>query len=136
MPAESTVRAWALDDVQGFSAHYSRAREIGYLSMADEMVEIADDTAGDTIKDNDGNDRADHEWISRSRLRVDTRKWLLSKALPKVYGDKIETTTKLVDENDAPMDALAVAQRLAFLLNRGVQALDGDSAKPAPATST
>jgi hypothetical protein len=24
----------------------------------------------------------------RSRLRVESRKWLLSKALPKVYGDK------------------------------------------------
>jgi hypothetical protein len=30
------------------------------------------------------------EHIQRSRVRIDTRKWLLSKMLPKVYGDKSE----------------------------------------------
>ena len=29
------------------------------------------------------------EHIARSRLRVDTRKWLLSKCLPKIFGDRI-----------------------------------------------
>jgi hypothetical protein len=32
----------------------------------------------------------DQEAINRSRLRVDTRKWLLAKLLPKVYGEKLE----------------------------------------------
>src|SRR4051812_2164281 len=32
MPSESTVRTWALDDREGFSAHYARAREIGYMA--------------------------------------------------------------------------------------------------------
>jgi len=32
----------------------------------------------------------DHEHIQRARLRVDTRKWILSKMLPKVYGDKFQ----------------------------------------------
>lgn len=91
MPHESTVRAWALDDFQGFSTQYARAREIGYHGMADEMVEIADEVRFDTIRGQDGEpDRPNTEWITRSRLRVDTRKWLLSKALPKVYGDKLE----------------------------------------------
>lgn len=91
MPAESTVRLWALDDVGGFSAQYARAREIGYHGMADEMVEIADETRLDTIEGEEGaEDRPDNEWITRSRLRVDTRKWLLSKALPKIYGDKLD----------------------------------------------
>ena len=73
MPDERTVRRWALDDVEGFSTQYARAREIGYQSMADDLTEIADAKDGDPARD---------------RLRVDTRKWLLSKALPKVYGDK------------------------------------------------
>ena len=30
------------------------------------------------------------EHIQRSRVRIDTRKWMLSKMLPKVYGDKTE----------------------------------------------
>ena len=39
-----------------------------------------------------GNAFTDHDVIARSRLRVDTRKWYLSKVLPKVYGEKLELT--------------------------------------------
>ena len=91
MPSESTVRAWALEDREGFSTQYARAREIGYQSMADELVEIADDGSNDWMERN-GEEAVGYqvngEHVQRSRLRLDTRKWLLSKALPKVYGDK------------------------------------------------
>lgn len=73
MPPEPTVRRWVLDDFNGFAAQYARARETGYSGMADELSEIADDKTGDPARD---------------RLRLDTRKWLLSKALPKIYGDR------------------------------------------------
>jgi hypothetical protein len=89
MPPESTVRKWALQDRGGFGAQYAIAREIGWLCMADEVLDIADDSSGDTKTDKDGNATMDGEWVARSRLRLDTRKWLLSKALPKIYGDKI-----------------------------------------------
>lgn len=95
MPAESTVRAWALEDRDGFSAQYARAREIGYHSMADELMEIADDARNDWMErrgEDDAGWQANGEHIQRSRLRVDTRKWMLSKALPKLYGDKVALT--------------------------------------------
>lgn len=95
MPPESTVRLWAVSDVQGFAAQYTRAREAGYLRMADEITEIADDGTGDTWTDDEGNVRTNNDVVARSRLRVDTRKWLLSKMLPKVYGDKMELTGDL-----------------------------------------
>lgn len=88
MPAESTVRGWALDNQGGFSAQYARSREIGYLAMADDVLEIADDRGGDYVL-RDGATMMDSDAVARARLRVDTRKWLLSKALPKVYGDKL-----------------------------------------------
>jgi len=54
------------------------------------------------------------EVIGRSRLRVDTRKWYLSKVLPKIYGDKLQTehsgTIGTTDLSDA-----ALTQRLAEL---------------------
>ena len=37
----------------------------------------------------EGGDRANTEWISRSKLRVETRLKLLAKWDPKRYGDKI-----------------------------------------------
>lgn len=92
MPPESTVRRWALDDREGFAAQYTRAREIGYHAMADDIVEISDDGSNDWMERN-GDDNVgwaiNGESLGRSRLRVDTRKWMLSKALPKIYGDKI-----------------------------------------------
>lgn len=95
MPAESTVRQWAFEDYQGFYAQYARAREIGYETMADELLDIADDGQNDWMERQSadgttGDVVLNGEHIQRSRVRIDTRKWLLSKALPKVYGDKID----------------------------------------------
>lgn len=88
MPPESTVRLWAMDDRDGFAAQYAKARELGYHAMADDLLDIADDKSGDyTLKD--GVTVLDSEAVSRARLRVDTRKWMLSKALPKIYGEKL-----------------------------------------------
>lgn len=102
MPAESTVRLWALDDREGFAAQYARAREIGYQSMADELLEIMDDGQNDWMCRAQAGFAEDDprrfswqlngEHINRSRLRVEGRKWLLSKALPKIYGDKVALT--------------------------------------------
>jgi hypothetical protein len=95
MPTETAVRMWALEDREGFSSHYSRAREIGYHRMADELLGIADDGHNDWMArrgDDDAGWTANGEHIQRSRLRVDTRKWMLSKVLPKIYGDKLEHT--------------------------------------------
>jgi hypothetical protein len=106
MPAESTVRLWALEDRDGFSAQYTRAREIGYHSMADELLEIADDAANDWMERNgDDNEgwQLNGEHVQRSRIRLDTRKWLLSKALPKVYGDKLDHTSS--DGSMTPKDS-------------------------------
>lgn len=95
MPPESTVRNWAMDDVDGFAAQYARAREIGYHSMADELLDISDDGQNDWMMRNAEDNpswEVNGEHMQRSRLRVDTRKWLLSKALPKVYGDKLDVS--------------------------------------------
>jgi hypothetical protein len=85
--APSSVLYWQRDHPE-FAEQYARARDIGYRLLADEIVEIADDGSNDTIKTDKG-EITDHDVIARSRLRVDTRKWMLSKMLPKIYGDKI-----------------------------------------------
>jgi hypothetical protein len=98
MPPESTVRLWALDDREGFATRYSRAREIGYHSMGDEVLEIADDGRNDWVQrrkeSGETESVPDHEHIARSRLRFDARRWLLSKCLPKIYGDRLDVNAK------------------------------------------
>ncbi len=83
-----TVLGWR-DSDESFADQYARARETGYQLLADELVEISDRSESDTYTDDDGNERTNTEVVARSRLMVDTRKWLLSKMLPKVYGDKL-----------------------------------------------
>ena len=91
LPTEAAVRQWALDDHKGFASHYARAREIGYERMAEEILSISDEGINDTYLDDEGVERTNHDVIARSKLRVDSRKWLLSKMLPKKYGDKLQT---------------------------------------------
>jgi hypothetical protein len=97
MPHRDTVATWALDITHPFSVHYTRAREIQAELMSDEILEIADESDRDyKIVGVEGDKVVDNEAIQRSRLRVDTRKWYLSKVLPKKYGEKtvVENTHK------------------------------------------
>jgi hypothetical protein len=101
MPDIATVLKWALDTTHDFSQRYARAREVGYRVLAEELLEISDDSKGDLAQGEDGRKAVDHEHIARARLRVDTRKWMLSKMLPKLYGDKI--TSELVGQGGGPV---------------------------------
>lgn len=77
---------------------YTRARvDLAYF-WADEIVDIADDTSKDYNVDSSGKKTVDNEAIQRSRLKVDTRKWLLSKLIPKEFGESLELKGK-VDAN-------------------------------------
>jgi hypothetical protein len=106
MPDEKTVRAWALDPNHPIAAQYAAAREMGFYSMADEILEIADDSRNDWVdklsKSGDVVKVADEEAISRSRVRIAARQWLLAKALPKTFGDKVEHTGGLQLEDITP----------------------------------
>jgi hypothetical protein len=97
-PAVSTVNHWAVNDREGFAARYSRAREIGCHTMADQMLEIVDDRSNDWIvrRANDGTTETilDPERVARARLRCDVRRWLLSKMLPKAFGDRQNLNAK------------------------------------------
>lgn len=92
MPAASTVYL-ALANDKAFSDQYVREKEAQLERMADEILEISDDGRNDWVerenKDGSTYEAVDHDHISRSKLRVDTRKWLMSKLAPKKYGDKV-----------------------------------------------
>lgn len=108
MPDERTVRRWAANPEHPFSPHYIRAREIGYLRMVDELLEIADDGSNDWMK-REGKDTepgyvANGEHVQRSRLRVDTRKWVLAKMLPKVFGEKFDSANAKAGAKDQATD--------------------------------
>lgn len=78
--AIGTVLLWCKSHPE-FAEHYARATEIRAHRMVDEMREIA---AG----------VRDQASAARARLEIDVIKWQASKMLPKVYGDKLETTVQ------------------------------------------
>ena len=64
---------------------YEEARMIQAEKMAiDDIIEISDDTGDDETLDGKPNSAA----VNRSRLRVDSRKWIASKLHYKRFGDR------------------------------------------------
>lgn len=116
-PAESAVRAWAMDDVDGFASHYARARELGYERLAEEILSIADTpvTGIKTVTKASGPETTEGDMIEHRRLQVETRKWMLAKMLPKRYGDKLELAGGLTIKKDASeytdAELMAIATR-------------------------
>jgi len=98
MPSSSSIFRWLLDeDKKEFWEHYEKARNIQAEMMFEEILDIADDGQNDWMereyKDGSSYITLNTEHFGRSRLRVDTRKWYLSKVLPKKYGDKMDLTS-------------------------------------------
>ena len=123
MPSLSTVMGWLFDgEHEEFSEQYARARKVQAEVLADELTDIADDGSNDFTTDKDGKETVNHEHIQRSRLRVDTRKWVAAKLLPKRYGDKLQHT----GEGGGPIPQ---EHRLAPELHELIERIVGRSAK-------
>jgi hypothetical protein len=77
-----------------FSNQYAQAKSDAADAMAEEILDICDDGSNDWMTANVGTDQEkvtlNGEHVQRSRLRVDTRKWLMSKLQPKKYGEKLD----------------------------------------------
>ena len=97
MPDVTTVIDW-VNKKPEFSQQYARARELQAELMIDDILEIADDSSMD-YKNSEYGEVVNAEAIQRSRLKVDTRKWLIGKMYPRKYGDKPEVGQITKDDN-------------------------------------
>ena len=86
-----------------FLHNYARAQEIRAEREFEEILNIADSTEHDIIIDENGNLVTNHNVINRDRLRVDARKWRISKMQPKKYGEKLDVTT-----NNKPINSITL----------------------------
>lgn len=96
MPNVRTVYRWLRDD-EDFCQLYAHAKEIQMDLLVDEIIQISDDSENDTListsPTGDLIEKANTEWINRSKLRVDTRKWIAARLNRRKYGDNIDHTT-------------------------------------------
>lgn len=99
MPSSQTFFKWiANDEIK--SKRYARACEVRADHLFEEILEIADDPREDAIVTDNGI-VMNTEFVQRSKLRIDVRKWMLAKMNPKKYGDKVENT--IVGDNEKPI---------------------------------
>ena len=93
MPTRSTVLLWVVkgergdEQYQAFSGSYGRARQAQAHALADDILDIADNSAGD-VKKVRGQEVLDGEFVARSKLRVEARFKLAAQQHPELFGDK------------------------------------------------
>lgn len=123
-PAWQTVLKWVSIDPK-LEEQYVRACEAREQMLHDELLELSDDGRFDkkTITTRGGQEIEviDQEVLGRSKLQVDTRKWILARMNPRKYGDKVETT---IQGGDKPVN-VAVAPTLDFEAIRAKRARAG-----------
>lgn len=95
MPNAGTVCRW-LSVHKSFREQYERARDAQADTLADEIIDIADDGSNDFMGEDE---KYNGDAVARSKLRVDARKWVAAKLKPKKYGDK----TILGSDPDNPL---------------------------------
>ncbi len=89
MPCLSTVFKWIRENKE-FMQQYARAKEESADALAEEILDISDESIGVIKK---GAAKKSSALAQAQRLRVDTRKWIASKLKPKKYGDKLDLST-------------------------------------------
>ena len=103
-PSSRTFFKW-LDQDESRVKRYARATELRSDCMFEDIINIADENHRDVSTNAEGIERTDSDVIARARLRVDARKWYLSKLNPKKYGDKIETT---IEGGEKPVNVISL----------------------------
>lgn len=91
LPSEVAVRQWVVDNRNGFSDEYRRARMMGWDTRAEKLLLMAADNARDFVVDPEtGAVRFDGNHVNRHKLMIDTEKWLLGKLRPDTYADQVK----------------------------------------------
>lgn len=101
LPTPATFLEWVKND-NSLAKQYARACEVRADAIADEILEIADEANADVNIGDDGKMYVNGEVVQRSRLKIDARKWLLSKMQPKKYGDKLDLDHQSSDGSMTP----------------------------------
>ena len=117
MPDKATVFRW-LAAHESFRDQYARAKEESADALVDDMIDIADDARNDWMER--AGDDAGAGWmlngdhVQRTKVRIDTRKWIASKLKPKKYSEKLDLTSagdklpaaQAIDLSKLPPDVL------------------------------
>jgi len=102
---------------------YNYAREVRSDVLFEEIIEIADTTEeGEVIKESEKGVLIERGDMTRHRqLKIDARKWVVSKMQPKKYGDKLDITTK---DNSLNLGSLSTEELI--LRAKAIEKIDNE----------
>ena len=84
MPTSTTFYEW-IDNDKEKSIHYARAIE----ARAELKFESIEQDYSEEPQRDAETGRIDSAWVQLQRLKIDAKKWELSKMFPKKFGDKV-----------------------------------------------
>lgn len=88
-PMSSTVFFNLLREDEDKNKRYARAKEY-QIEVKFESIEL--DYSEEPQRDAETG-KIDPAWVNLQRLKIDAKKWELSKLAPKKYGDKVDVTS-------------------------------------------
>ncbi|MET4072988.1 hypothetical protein [Hymenobacter sp. UYCo722] len=94
MPAITTIIRWRAEHSQ-FKQLYARAREAQLELMSEDILDISDNGPNE---------------VGRDKLRVDSRKWLLSKLNRHVYGNTVKVELEKPEVSDLDLTKFSAEQ--------------------------
>lgn len=100
-PEITSLKLWRITN-EDFSTKYALAKKQQLAFFAEELEDLAAST--EKYYDEKGNKRADPGLVAETRLKVDTRKFIVAKLMPKVYGD--QRLQEQIDNTDDTVNKL------------------------------
>lgn len=89
MPDKATVFRW-LREHKEFHDQYAISKDESADALFEETQDIADESLEGALS---ADPKASGAVVQAYKLRVDTRKWMMSKQKPKKYGEKVDVTS-------------------------------------------
>lgn len=96
MPALSSVLLWVVEDRDGFSEHYMRAREAAGFAHADRLVDVVDRVGSGEYEPN------------QARAMLDGLKWAAERMAPKKHSQRQELDHSSSDGSMSPPNRIEI----------------------------
>ena len=123
LPSPRIIRKWLTEpDKSDFLHQYEISLSMRADNLFDEIIEIADSPQiGETITTKAGEKEITQaDMIQHRRLRIDARKWVVSKLLPKKYGDSTQVqNSEPLEAYQPPVIEVVISQEVVDKVNAG-----------------
>jgi hypothetical protein len=114
MPGMNLMLKWYAEKPE-FRQRIEKAKTELVERFAEDILDIADDASNDYMvriaRNGEEVKSLDHDNVNRSKLRIETRKWLMSKLRPERSGDNMRIDKKV--DIVARVEAMTPQQRIA-----------------------